>query len=45
MGMMGSLSQKDREQVGKAIRGVAMNDIGMIQEAVLALGQFREKTE
>ncbi len=43
MGMMGRLSQKDREQVGKAIRGVAMNDIGMIQEAVLALGQFREK--
>src|SRR5699024_1739612 len=37
MGMMGRLSQKDREQVGKAIRGVAMNDIGMIQEAVLAL--------
>lgn len=45
MGMMGRLSDRDRELLGKAVRGVAVNDVGMIQEAVLALGEFREKPD
>ena len=43
MGMMGRLTEQDRENIGKVIRGVAVNDIGMIQEAVLAIGEFRGK--
>ena len=41
MGMMGRLTEQDKELIGKAIRGIAENDIGMIQDAVLALGEFR----
>ena len=37
MGMMGRLTERDKELIGKAIRGIAENDIGMIQEAVMAL--------
>ena len=43
MGMMGRLTERDREQIAKAVEGVALNDIGMIQDAVLALGEFHEK--
>lgn len=45
MGMMGRLTERDRELIGNAIQGVAFNDIGMIQEAVLALGDFRGKPD
>ena len=45
MGMMGRLSERDRELVGKAVRGVAANDAGIIQEAVLALGEFHDKPD
>ncbi|MCD8018041.1 MAG: AarF/UbiB family protein [Clostridiales bacterium] len=45
MGMMGRLSEWDRDNIGKALEGVALNDIGMIQEAVLAIGEFRGKTD
>ena len=31
MGMMGRLTERDKELIGKAIRGIAENDIGMIQ--------------
>ena len=41
MGMMGRLNDRDRELIGQAIEGVAMNDIGKIQDAVLALGEFQ----
>ncbi len=41
MGMMGRLTERDRKQIAKAVEGVALNDIGMIQDAVLALGEFR----
>ena len=43
MGMMGRLTERDRELLELAVRGVAANDIGMIQEAVLALGEFKER--
>mgnify|MGYP000718362531 CR=1 FL=1 len=45
MGMMGRLTEQDKELIGKAIRGIAENDIGMIQEAVMALGEFKEKPD
>lgn len=45
MGMMGRLTERDKELIGKAIRGIAENDIGMIQETVMALGEFKEKPD
>lgn len=42
MGMMGRLTERDRELIGKAVQGIAVNDVGMIQDAVLALGEFKE---
>lgn len=42
MGMMGRLTERDRELIGKAVQGIAVNDVGMIQAAVLALGEFKE---
>lgn len=45
MGMMGRLSAHDREMVGKVVRGIAASDVGVIQEAVLALGEFKEMTD
>ena len=35
MGMMGRLTERDREMLGKAIEGIALNDIGLIRQAVL----------
>lgn len=45
MGMMGRLTERDRELIGLAIRGVAVSDVGMIQEAVLALGEFKKNPD
>ena len=45
MGMMGRLNERDRELIGQAIEGVALNDIGKIQDAVLALGEFKGKPD
>lgn len=45
MGMMGRLTERDRGLVSDAIRGIAENDVGMIQDAVLALGEFRGKPD
>ncbi len=45
MGMMGRLTEKDRQSIIKAVEGVALNDIGRIQDAVLAIGQFRGKPD
>lgn len=42
MGMMGRLTERDRELIGKAVQGIAVNDVGMIEDAVLALGEFKE---
>ena len=41
MGMMGRLTERDRELIGNAVEGIAMSDIGMIQDAVMALGDFK----
>lgn len=45
MGMMGHLTDRDREFISKAVEGIALNDIGMIQDSVLAIGEFRERTD
>ena len=45
MGMMGRLTEHDRQLIGEAIEGVAMNNIGKIQDAVLALGEFKGKPD
>lgn len=45
MGMMGRLSDRDREFISKAVEGIALNDIGMIQDSVLAIGELRERTD
>lgn len=42
MGMMGRITERDRELIGNVVEGIALNDIGMIQDAVLALGDFKE---
>ena len=38
MGMMGRLTDSDREQIGKAIQGIALQDVGLIEEVVLTFG-------
>lgn len=45
MGMMGRLSERDRDLIGNAIRGIALNDVGMIQDVVMELGEFKEKPD
>lgn len=45
MGMMGRLSQADRQTILQAVEGVALNDIGKIQDAVLSIGQFHGKPD
>ena len=42
MGMMGRLSERDRQLIGRAIQGVAAGDVSMIQEVVIALGEFKK---
>ena len=45
MGMMGRLTEHDREMIALAIEGVALNDVGLILKAVLGLGEFKERPE
>ncbi len=45
MGMMGRLTEHDREIIGKAVQGIALKDVGMILNAVLAIGEFKEKPD
>lgn len=45
MGMMGRLTEHDREMIGKAVQGVALKDVGLIQQAVLAIGEFKERPD
>ena len=40
MGMMGSLSERERGLIGKAISGIARGDVNLCRDAVLGLGQF-----
>ena len=45
MGMMGRLTEHDREMIGKAVQGVALGDVGLIQQAVQGLGEFKERPD
>ena len=45
MGMMGRLTEHDREVIGRAVQGIALNDVGMILNAVMAIGEFKEKPD
>ena len=45
MGMMGSLSDRERDLIGKAINGVAGGDITLCRDAVLGLGEFHGETD
>ena len=45
MGMMGTLTERERRLVGQAVSGVARGDVGLCRDAVLGLGEFRGKTD
>ena len=45
MGMMGTLSEQQRALISKAIVGIARGDINACRDAVLGLGEFREKAD
>lgn len=45
MGMMGRLTDRDRQFISRAVEGVALNDIGLIQDGVMGVGVFRGKTD
>lgn len=45
MGMMGRLTDRDRQFISRAVEGVALNDIGLIQDGVMGIGEFRGKTD
>lgn len=45
MGMMGRLTKEHREEIKKAVRGIAFNDITMVEEAVLKIGTFRAEPD
>jgi len=45
MGMMGRLTERDRILLAECIRGIAERDIGKIENAVLALGDFSGKPD
>ncbi len=43
MGMMGRFSPRDQEQIQKAIRGVATQDVSAVVEAVMSVGEFSDR--
>lgn len=45
MGMMGRLTERDRQLIEKAVKGIAVNDVGMVEDAVLQLGEFRTEPD
>ncbi len=45
MGMMGRLTDRDRKYLTEGVLGIATRDIGRIEEAVLALGDFWDKPD
>ncbi|MCD8068040.1 MAG: AarF/UbiB family protein [Lachnospiraceae bacterium] len=45
LGMMGRLTDKDRQMLTLGLQGIALNDFDMIEEAVLALGEFRQRPD
>lgn len=41
MGMMGRLTERDKDLIAEAVKGVAANDVALILEVVMALGEFQ----
>lgn len=45
MGMMGRLTEHDRRVMVKGVRGIALKDVTMVENAVLEIGDFRGKPD
>lgn len=45
MGMMGRLTERDRQLMAKGVEGIAMHDVDKVTSAVLALGKFWAKPD
>ena len=45
MGMMGRLSDKDRQIMNRGVMGIALNDIRMVENAILDIGNIWGKTD
>ena len=45
MGMMGTLTERQRKLIGQAITGVARGDINLCRDAVMGLGEFKKKAD
>lgn len=45
MGMMGRFSDRDRKIMADGVRGIAMKDVTMVENAVIAIGDFRGKPD
>ncbi|MCD7739232.1 MAG: AarF/UbiB family protein [Lachnospiraceae bacterium] len=45
LGMMGRLTDKDRQILTLGLQGIALNDLDMIEEAVLSLGEFSQSPD
>ena len=45
MGLMGRLTERDRQLIAKAVEGIAANDIDIVEEAVRQLGKFRTEPD
>lgn len=41
MGMMGRLTQQDREAINLAVKGISEKDTGKVEDAIMGLGEFR----
>ena len=41
MGMMGRLSEHDRKVMVQGVKGIALHDVNIVEEAVLSIGDFR----
>ncbi|MGI6002115.1 MAG: AarF/UbiB family protein [Lachnospiraceae bacterium] len=41
MGMMGRLTQQDREAINLAVEGISEKDTGKVEDAIMGLGEFR----
>ncbi len=42
MGMMGRLTERLRQIMGRGVKGIALHDVRMVEEAVIELGDFQE---
>ena len=45
MGMMGRLTERDKDLIAEAVKGVAANDVALILEVVMALGEFQGRPD